>query len=170
MTSTSTAQIDRPSTARVGVAGRQWGWTVLIGVLFVTLFWPFTHPVVGGALTVLWVVGLTNAFNLIDGIDGLAAGIAVIAGSTCAAILVGRGHVAEAMLLCALIGTPPIVPATPPTSKCGTTDRTKLVVSFTGSRNSVGPRFSTWRRGLPLISCSFRQGAAMIPRVRRGAR
>ena len=32
----------------------------------------------------LWIVGLTNAFNLIDGIDGLAAGIAVIAGTTCA--------------------------------------------------------------------------------------
>jgi UDP-GlcNAc:undecaprenyl-phosphate GlcNAc-1-phosphate transferase len=55
-------------------------------------------------VTLAWIVGLTNAFNLIDGIDGLAAGIAVIAGTTCAAILVGRGHVAEAMLLCALVG------------------------------------------------------------------
>jgi UDP-GlcNAc:undecaprenyl-phosphate GlcNAc-1-phosphate transferase len=55
-------------------------------------------------VTLAWIVGLTNAFNLIDGIDGLAAGIAVIAGATCAAILVGRGHVAEAMLLCALVG------------------------------------------------------------------
>jgi len=55
-------------------------------------------------VTLAWIVGLTNAFNLIDGIDGLAAGIAVIAGSTCAAILVGRGHVAEAMLLCVLVG------------------------------------------------------------------
>ena len=55
-------------------------------------------------VTLAWIVGLTNAFNLIDGIDGLAAGIAVIAGTTCAAILVGRGHVAEAMLLCVLVG------------------------------------------------------------------
>jgi UDP-GlcNAc:undecaprenyl-phosphate/decaprenyl-phosphate GlcNAc-1-phosphate transferase len=55
-------------------------------------------------VTLAWIVGLTNAFNLIDGIDGLAAGIAVIAGTTCAAILVGRGHVAEAMLLCTLVG------------------------------------------------------------------
>lgn len=30
-------------------------------------------------LTALWVVGITNAFNLIDGIDGLAAGAAVFA-------------------------------------------------------------------------------------------
>ncbi len=28
-------------------------------------------------LTVLWLVGITNAFNLVDGIDGLAAGIAL---------------------------------------------------------------------------------------------
>jgi UDP-GlcNAc:undecaprenyl-phosphate GlcNAc-1-phosphate transferase len=55
-------------------------------------------------ITFAWIVGLTNAFNLIDGIDGLAAGIAVIAGTTCAAILIGRGHAAEAMLLAALVG------------------------------------------------------------------
>lgn len=30
-------------------------------------------------LTILWVVGVTNAFNLIDGLDGLSAGIAFIA-------------------------------------------------------------------------------------------
>ena len=50
-------------------------------------------------VTLGWIVGLTNAFNLIDGLDGLAAGIGVIAGATCAAILIGRGHVAEAMVL-----------------------------------------------------------------------
>jgi UDP-GlcNAc:undecaprenyl-phosphate GlcNAc-1-phosphate transferase len=55
-------------------------------------------------ITLAWIIGLTNAFNLIDGIDGLAAGIAVIAGATCAAILIGRGHSAEAMLLSALVG------------------------------------------------------------------
>ena len=55
-------------------------------------------------LTLVWIVGLTNAFNLIDGIDGLAAGIAVIAGATCTTILILRGHAAEAMLLSALVG------------------------------------------------------------------
>ena len=33
------------------------------------------------ALTYLWIIGITNAFNLIDNIDGLAAGIAIIASS-----------------------------------------------------------------------------------------
>jgi UDP-GlcNAc:undecaprenyl-phosphate GlcNAc-1-phosphate transferase len=55
-------------------------------------------------LTLVWIVGLTNAFNLIDGVDGLAAGVSVIAGTTCAAILVARGHESEAMLLAALVG------------------------------------------------------------------
>lgn len=55
-------------------------------------------------ITLAWIVGLTNAFNLIDGIDGLASGIAVISGITCAAILIGRGHAAEAMVLAAVVG------------------------------------------------------------------
>src|SRR4051812_5738263 len=45
-------------------------------------------------ITVLWIVGVTNAFNLIDGVDGLAATFALIGLSTVAIaeILVGRFH------------------------------------------------------------------------------
>ena len=35
------------------------------------------HPFVGCLLTLVWVVGVANAFNLIDGIDGLATGSAL---------------------------------------------------------------------------------------------
>ena len=45
----------------------------------VTLFGPFTHPLLGGAVTVLWIVGLTNAFNMLDNMDGLAASVGLIA-------------------------------------------------------------------------------------------
>lgn len=45
----------------------------------VTLFWPFNGPVVGGLVTVLWVVGVVNAFAFLDNMDGLAAGIGLIA-------------------------------------------------------------------------------------------
>jgi UDP-GlcNAc:undecaprenyl-phosphate GlcNAc-1-phosphate transferase len=72
---------------RITIAGQTWQ----LG------FWSW--PV-----TLAWVVGLTNAFNLIDGIDGLAAGVTVIAGTACAAILISRGHIAESMLLTALVG------------------------------------------------------------------
>jgi len=39
----------------------------------------------GYVLTFLWILGLTNAYNFMDGLDGLAAGVAVIAaGFLCA--------------------------------------------------------------------------------------
>lgn len=37
----------------------------------------FSYP-----LTLLWIVGITNAINLIDGLDGLASGVALIAALT----------------------------------------------------------------------------------------
>ena len=41
---------------------------------------PWTHdPVLDGAITVVWVVGIGNAMNLLDNMDGLAAGVAAIA-------------------------------------------------------------------------------------------
>ncbi|HEV8615455.1 MAG TPA: MraY family glycosyltransferase [Methylomirabilota bacterium] len=55
-------------------------------------------------LTVLWIVGLTNAFNLMDGLDGLATGLAIIAAATCATVAVARDDVAGGMLLLALLG------------------------------------------------------------------
>jgi UDP-GlcNAc:undecaprenyl-phosphate/decaprenyl-phosphate GlcNAc-1-phosphate transferase len=39
-------------------------------------------PWLGFAITVLWLVGCTNAFNLIDGMDGLAAGVGLVASVT----------------------------------------------------------------------------------------
>ena len=36
----------------------------------------------GIPLVILWIVGVTNAFNLLDGLDGLACGVASIAGLT----------------------------------------------------------------------------------------
>lgn len=38
------------------------------------------------AITVLWMVGITNAFNLLDNMDGLSAGVALIAASAFGAI------------------------------------------------------------------------------------
>lgn len=37
------------------------------------------HPAVGFFITVFWLVGISNAFNLIDGMDGLAPGAALFA-------------------------------------------------------------------------------------------
>ena len=70
----------------------------------VTLFWPFTHPVVGGALTVLWVVGLTNAFNFLDNMDGLAAGVGLIAALLFAGAQVAVGGYFVPAVLLVLVG------------------------------------------------------------------
>jgi UDP-GlcNAc:undecaprenyl-phosphate GlcNAc-1-phosphate transferase len=55
-------------------------------------------------VTLLWIVGITNAFNLLDGLDGLAAGLAIIASATCGAILVARGDAQGGMVLAILLG------------------------------------------------------------------
>jgi UDP-GlcNAc:undecaprenyl-phosphate GlcNAc-1-phosphate transferase len=59
----------------------------ILAVAGVTMFYfriPFLDVVAIGSdiaalVTVLWVLGMTNAVNLIDGLDGLAAGIVAIA-------------------------------------------------------------------------------------------
>ena len=59
----------------------------LLGILFAGGLRIFNLPVLFGSqqfgwtigltLTILWVIGITNAFNLIDGLDGLAEGSAL---------------------------------------------------------------------------------------------
>ncbi len=65
-----------------------------------------THPLgwLGAPLTIVWIVGLTNAFNLMDGLDGLATGLAIIAAATCAAVSISRGDSEGSLLLVALLG------------------------------------------------------------------
>lgn len=49
-----------------------------VGVRFEAAFGTPLDPVLGFFLTWLWVVGITNALNLMDGLDGLAGGVAYI--------------------------------------------------------------------------------------------
>ena len=56
------------------------------------------------ALTVLWVVGITNAFNLLDNMDGLAAGQAAICAMTIFAVAAANGQFLVAALAIALAG------------------------------------------------------------------
>lgn len=54
-------------------------------------------------LTILWIVAITNAVNLIDGLDGLAAGVSTIALITLSAmaIIIGNPFVASATAILA---------------------------------------------------------------------
>jgi UDP-GlcNAc:undecaprenyl-phosphate GlcNAc-1-phosphate transferase len=55
-------------------------------------------------LTVFWVIGITNAINLLDNMDGLAAGIAAIAALSLALNFASNGLTNELLLVSALIG------------------------------------------------------------------
>lgn len=56
-------------------------------------------------LTLLWIVGVTNAFNLLDNMDGLCAGTAIIAGVFMLIGLVSAGGVTPvALYLAAMVG------------------------------------------------------------------
>jgi UDP-GlcNAc:undecaprenyl-phosphate GlcNAc-1-phosphate transferase len=57
---------------------------------------------VGGPATVLWIVAIMNMVNFLDGMDGLAAGICAIAGSTFAVIGLSLGS-PDAALLAAIV-------------------------------------------------------------------
>jgi UDP-GlcNAc:undecaprenyl-phosphate GlcNAc-1-phosphate transferase len=57
-------------------------------------------------LTLFWIVGITNAFNLLDNMDGLCAGTALIGGAFLLLVFVADGAAASpyALYLAALLG------------------------------------------------------------------
>ncbi|WP_311080344.1 MraY family glycosyltransferase [Paenibacillus polymyxa] len=56
-------------------------------------------------LTIFWIVGVTNAINLIDGLDGLAAGVSGIAIGTIFVMSLLMGNYMVAMLCLVLLGS-----------------------------------------------------------------
>lgn len=64
----------------------------------------FSLGVLAIPITVLWIVGITNAVNLIDGLDGLAVGVSSIASLTMLAVGLLVGELPVAMTMAALTG------------------------------------------------------------------
>ena len=58
----------------------------------------------GYPLTALWLVGFANVFNLIDGLDGLAAGVAAIAAASFLALALDMNQAIAAVLAVGVIG------------------------------------------------------------------
>lgn len=72
------------------------------GLVFAGFLLPWTGlPPCDIALTIFWIIGITNAVNMLDNMDGLAAGIAAIAAATLAAVFLAEGQTAQAVLLAA---------------------------------------------------------------------
>jgi UDP-GlcNAc:undecaprenyl-phosphate GlcNAc-1-phosphate transferase len=81
--------------------GAQIGASLLLVFNGLTIQGLIGNDVVAGAVAVLWLVGMTNAFNLLDNMDGLAATLAAIAATFFAidAVTSHPSHVSLAIAL-----------------------------------------------------------------------
>jgi len=68
-----------------------------------TLPWTSSHSV-NVVLTIFWLIGITNALNLLDNMDGLAAGIAVIGSAFLALSFGAVGQIPEALMMLTFAG------------------------------------------------------------------
>jgi UDP-GlcNAc:undecaprenyl-phosphate GlcNAc-1-phosphate transferase len=75
---------------------------VVAGGISVTVF--ISSKLIAGIVTVVWIVTVVNAFNFLDNMDGLCAGIAMAAGAVFTAVALMTGQVFVAMMLLAYLG------------------------------------------------------------------
>lgn len=69
-------------------------------VVYYGLSLPWTGSVLlNMALAIFWLIGITNAINLLDNMDGLASGIAIIAAGFLALSFVNSGQFTEALIM-----------------------------------------------------------------------
>ncbi len=101
--------------------GVDWRWRLAAqaGVALVAVVgcgWRFRFldawPWLAAAVSFVWIVGLTNSFNMLDNMDGLSAGVAAIAGGMLAAVMLlvpdpqtHQPHLFVAGLLMVLVGS-----------------------------------------------------------------
>jgi len=78
---------------------------VRISEIQVTSDWTVSLGAGGYLLTILWIVGITNAVNLSDGLDGLAAGVSAIACGVIAIFAAFSGNAVMAVFMLALLGS-----------------------------------------------------------------
>jgi UDP-GlcNAc:undecaprenyl-phosphate GlcNAc-1-phosphate transferase len=79
-------------------------WVCLSGTHFGKLFGHELPPLLDAILVVVWIVAVINAYNLIDGLDGLASGLAIISATGLCGILVFGNLPGVTLVLVALIG------------------------------------------------------------------
>src|SRR4051812_2584601 len=68
------------------------------------IFWGLVLPWTASApvnmlITAVWLIGITNAVNMLDNMDGLSAGVAAIAATFLAVNFLGNGQASEALML-----------------------------------------------------------------------
>lgn len=89
---------------------------ILAGLLLIQMGWsfevlrlPFLGQIqlgwLGPVVSLVWIVGVTNAVNLIDGLDGLASGIVAIIATSVLAYSVVQGNSGTVLLMAATAGS-----------------------------------------------------------------
>jgi UDP-GlcNAc:undecaprenyl-phosphate GlcNAc-1-phosphate transferase len=126
-------------------------------------------------LTVVWLVGISNAFNLVDIMDGLASGIGVIAASYLLVVAMLNGRFMVAAFTVALIGAllgflrSNFYPATIYLGDCGslfvglTLGALAMVMDYT-AHNPLGWLAPLYILAVPIVDTAY----VMILRVRAG--
>lgn len=80
-------------------------WGFHIDGLLIPLFGPVALGVFAPLVTVIWIVGITNAVNLIDGLDGLAAGVVFFAAATNLIVALVSGPRFGGVFVCLLMAS-----------------------------------------------------------------
>ncbi len=80
------------------------GLAYYLGFRATTLLGVELSPWVSFLFSTLWILGAINAFNLIDGMDGLASGLAIVAALSMMGQSLLQGFPGEALVALALIG------------------------------------------------------------------
>jgi UDP-GlcNAc:undecaprenyl-phosphate/decaprenyl-phosphate GlcNAc-1-phosphate transferase len=77
-----------------------------LNITFFTLFGGHTVQLglLSYPLTLLWLVGMQNTINLLDGVDGLAAGVVAVVAAILAAAAVSKGNDESVVMLSAALG------------------------------------------------------------------
>ena len=74
-------------------------------VEYINFFGKYIHfGIFSIPITVLWIVGLTNAINLIDGLDGLACGVSAICSLSLLLVMILKGEYVVALMTAPIVG------------------------------------------------------------------
>ena len=88
-------------------------------------------PAISCIVTVLWLVAITNAFNFLDNMDGLSAGVAAICAAALLGAAAGIGQLFVTGWLCVILGALlGFLPHNYPPAKVFMGDAGSLVIGF----------------------------------------
>lgn len=114
------------------------------------LAWP---PVPVVALTVVWIVAITNAFNFLDNMDGLCAGLGAIAATALALLNWHSGEMVAALTSAALAGAClGFLPANWPLARVFLGDTGSMFIGFALAVISVMGMYTRGAEGPVLVA------------------